>query len=347
MVCFLVLLSLSSCTTLPSTNSNQPTPLATVAVPSSFEVSNHDYRSTDAIGEGPMGVISYQLLTAPNSLRYWYVPVSEIIAPTPDVPLVAANKTLASICKALGIPGVEVTAVRVEDGTGYLDLPQEFSDQVPAMTSLKAVGDALVATLTEFTDVKQVQFLVEGKVKNFLTTGSAQYDTSLPLARPQWLNEDPTRNEPKVLLYWRWKDEPWIVPITFRLEGSGDLPRQALYALLKGPDAQDRLNGDLAQYFLPSVPRLGSSADPQSLVRSFVVRDGVAYVDFEKNVLPMILPGGEDMGMALDAMTLTLTEFPEIKKVQFMVGGKVMAVKIGSVNLGAPLNRPRWINHST
>ncbi|MGE5653211.1 MAG: GerMN domain-containing protein, partial [Bacillota bacterium] len=103
--------------------------------------------------------------------------------------------------------------------------------------------------------------------------------------------------------------------------------------------------GELAQSFAPSVP-ITASAGSRGLVRSLAIRDGIAYVDFEKDVLDLLIPGTEEISMALDAIVLTLTEFPEITKVQFMVAGKVMAVKIGALNLGTPFTRPRWVNPS-
>lgn len=340
MLSLIVYLAVTGCTTISPGGQSNPAPLITTAVPAAFAVSNPNYRSTHVTSGEPMGVISYQLVSSPtNALRYWYLPVSERVEPATNVAEIAANRTLEAVCNTLGIQPVTALDVLVRDRVAMVDLPQEFSDQVPAMTSLKALGDAMVATLTEFGDVEKVQFLVEGKIRNFLTTTSAQYDTSLPLTRPKWFNEDPVRNETKVVLYWRWKNSSWIVPLTHYVQGNADLPRQALLELLRGPQ------GELAQTFAPSVPHLGTEGE-QGLVRSFSVRDGIAYIDFEREALDLLVPGDQEIALALDAIVLTLTEFTEITKVQFMVAGKVMAVKIGASNLGTPLRRPRWVNPS-
>ncbi len=337
--CLALVTMITGCTTFVE-GQPSPAPLVTTAVPTAFAVANPDYRSLHIPGSEPVGVISYQLVSSPpNALRYWYIPVSQRVEPVTNIAEVAANQTLASVCQALGIYPVSVRGVEVKDRVAMVDLPLTFSQQVPAMTSLKAVGDALVATMTEFSDIDKVQFLVEGKVRNFLTTASAQYDTSLPLTRPKWPNEDPPRNETKVVLYWRWKDGPRIVPLTYYVPNGSDLPHQALLELLRGPQAE------FAQIFAPSIPLMKGDGG-KGLVRSFSVREGIAYVDFEKAALDTLILGGQEISQALEAIVLTLTEFPDITKVQFMVAGKVMAVKIGAFNLGTPFTRPRWINPS-
>ncbi len=339
-LCLIVAIIVTGCTTFNPESQPTPAPLDTITVPTAFAVANPDYRSSHLPTGEPIGVISYQLVSSPsNSLRYWYIPLSERAEPATNVAEIAANRTLASVCEALGIYEVSVLGVQVTNGVAMVDLPQQFSQQVPPMTSLKAVGDAMVATLTEFSDVDKVQFLVEGKVRNFLTTASAQYDTSLPLTRPKWPNEDPPRNETKIVIYWRWKDEPWLVPLTYYVQSGGDLPHQALLELLRGPQ------GELTQSFAPSVPPLGTDRG-KGLIRSFSIREGIAYVDFEKEALDLLILGSDEIALALEAIVLTLTEFPEITKVQFMVAGKVMAVKIGAFNLGTPFARPRWVNPS-
>ncbi len=73
-------------------------------------------------------------------------------------------------------------------------------------------------------------------------------------------------------------------------------------------------------------------------VRTMKVEDGIAYVDFSKEITD--LPQGSYTELMLTtAIVNTLTEFPEIKKVQILVDGKKIASLKGHTDILDPLER--------
>lgn len=73
-------------------------------------------------------------------------------------------------------------------------------------------------------------------------------------------------------------------------------------------------------------------------IRTMKVENGIAYVDFSKEITD--LPQGSYTELMLTtAIVNTLTEFPEIKKVQILVDGKKIASLKGHTDILDPLER--------
>jgi spore germination protein GerM len=89
----------------------------------------------------------------------------------------------------------------------------------------------------------------------------------------------------------------------------------------------------------PRDPDLGVTLPPAT-VRSVEIRDGVAWVDFSREVL-VTGETAKTQRTALAAMIYTLSQFPGVEKVAFTVegktsgklGGKDVATFWGTVNL--------------
>jgi spore germination protein GerM len=76
-------------------------------------------------------------------------------------------------------------------------------------------------------------------------------------------------------------------------------------------------------------------------VRSVAVNDHIAYVDFSDKLLK--ISGGSAQEILLVAAVVdTLTEFPEISQVQFLVDGKKIDT-LGSMDVAEPLSRSEQI----
>lgn len=73
-------------------------------------------------------------------------------------------------------------------------------------------------------------------------------------------------------------------------------------------------------------------------VRSLKIANGVATADFSKELAKKGM-GSYDEMMLCYAITNTLTEFPEIKKVQILVEGKKVITLSGHMDLEDPLTR--------
>ena len=95
------------------------------------------------------------------------------------------------------------------------------------------------------------------------------------------------------------------------------------------------------EYLVSSKPQDAKMEDLVPVgtkVRSLKVTDGTAVVDFSKEIAKKGM-GSYDEFMLCYAITNTLTEFPEIKRVQFLVEGKEVISLSGHMDLEDPLTR--------
>lgn len=72
-------------------------------------------------------------------------------------------------------------------------------------------------------------------------------------------------------------------------------------------------------------------------LRGVTVKNGIAYVDFNQAFAKKV-PGSYTQLMMVNAVVATLTENPEVKKVQFLVEGKKLTV-LGQLDMADPLTR--------
>ena len=278
--------------------------------------------------------IYYKLFS--NGTRYWYYPMTGTTTGNLPLHVQALNQTLLSICSALDLQPITTDTVHIDQNTAELNLPDSFTLGLPSLNAVRSVGDALVMTLTEFSSIEKVQFLIDGKNSNFLSRNSAQYEINLPVTRPQWPNEETLKQENKAVVYWRIPETEHLIPLTIRLQHSDDLSSQALEILLQGPQ-------NYAPTFWASTLITGQDSDQSFPLKSFSVHESIAYLDLNCDS-SIIDCSDQRSSVAFRAIVQTLTEFSEIEKVQFLFQGKREAVVNGTMNLGDPIQRSLILN---
>lgn len=77
----------------------------------------------------------------------------------------------------------------------------------------------------------------------------------------------------------------------------------------------------------------------QAKLRSVKVENGVAKVDFSQELVKNFVGGSTGETMLVGSVVDTLTEFPEVKKVQILVAGKPVETLAGHMDLTQPLSR--------
>jgi germination protein M len=85
--------------------------------------------------------------------------------------------------------GVKLRGAHVRDGTATVDLSDEFRFNALGHTGLVAQVKQLVYTATEFTSVKTVQILIEGKKLDYLSSEGPHIGT--PISRDQLIKGSP------------------------------------------------------------------------------------------------------------------------------------------------------------
>ena len=74
-------------------------------------------------------------------------------------------------------------------------------------------------------------------------------------------------------------------------------------------------------------------------LRSVKVKDGVAKVDFSRELIKDFNGGSTGEEMLVGSIVDTLTEFSEVKKVQILVEGKAVDTIAGHMDTEKPLSR--------
>ncbi len=154
--------------------------------------------------------------------------------------------------------------------------------------------------------------------------GSGQPPTVVqPGEKPGTKPETPKPAEKVTIkLYYPDEEGEWLVgvPATFAAEGRY---QAAVEALTAGTEEKG-----LIGIFPPGVK-----------VRSVTVKDGVATVDFSRELIDKFVGGSTGEEMLVFSLANTLTEFPEIKKVRITVEGNRPDTIAGHLDSSAPFGR--------
>lgn len=89
----------------------------------------------------------------------------------------------------------------------------------------------------------------------------------------------------------------------------------------------------------PKNPELVKVVPGTTKVKDITVKDHVAYVDFSAAFVKDHWGGSAGEILTVSAITNTLTEFPDIKQVQFMAEGKNLETLKGHLDLSEPMAR--------
>lgn len=130
--------------------------------------------------------------------------------------------------------------------------------------------------------------------------------------------------EVKVNVYYPRDDGTGLLPVsrTVKLENE-DKYTAALKSLLTGTKEKGQTN------VIPKKAKL----------RSVTVKDGVATVDFSKELQQNFSGGSTGEEMLVGSIVNTLTDFPEVKKVQILIDGASVETLSGHLDLSEPLPR--------
>lgn len=137
-------------------------------------------------------------------------------------------------------------------------------------------------------------------------TGCTPATTATPPASKPASTVEQQEKEVSLTIYRPTEDAMYLVPVTVKMKLKDDPPKAALAAMI----ADDR------KQKYPTLPK-GLS------VNTVKVKDGIATVDFSKELLNM--DKSTTTEELFTAMTVnTLTEFPDIKEVKFLMNGKAI-----------------------
>jgi germination protein M len=132
-----------------------------------------------------------------------------------------------------------------------------------------------------------------------------------------------------VTLYYVAQQGGYLVPVNQELCNTERPVRVALERLIAGTASGEGL--------VAPIP-------PETKVRDLYIREGTAYVDLSEEFATKLRPGKLQARWAVDTLVQTLTEFPDVDRVQLLIDGKVKEELTEGVDIGIPLEREPWLN---
>lgn len=131
----------------------------------------------------------------------------------------------------------------------------------------------------------------------------------------------------RLTVYFATQDAMNLVPEVHAVEKNDHPAKTAVELLLAEPSSKQLVR------VLPTGTKL----------KSLVVRDHVAYVDFTDKIIKNNGGGSATEVLIVASIVNTLTEFPDIHKVQILVEGKTVETLTGHMSVGQPLSRSEGI----
>lgn len=128
-------------------------------------------------------------------------------------------------------------------------------------------------------------------------------------------------------IYYANADAEYLVPEKHTVAKNDHPARTAIEQLLTDP-----ANKQLVRV-LPATAKL----------RNLTVKDHIAYVDFTDKLIKDSSGGSTTERLLVSAIVNTLTEFPDIHKVQILIEGRAVETLTGHMDVSQPLSRSEGI----
>lgn len=167
---------------------------------------------------------------------------------------------------------------------------------------------------------------------NTATTADAPQSSSIKADQPQEKLSQSQKvtnsaDKMRLTLYFPTKDAMHLQPEEVVMSYNDHPARTAVELLIKGPK-----NKELVNVF------------PQgTILRGITVKNSIAYVDFDHNLLKNSQGGSSAESLLVASIVNTLTEFENIEKVQILIQGKVVGTIWGHMDVSEPLSRSEKI----
>ncbi|QDR79578.1 GerMN domain-containing protein [Sporomusa termitida] len=170
-----------------------------------------------------------------------------------------------------------------------------------------------------------------------VTVMAAGCDSSAPVNQPAAGTQEKTPVQPEtntaasrtmqLVIYHATKDAMLLVPEVHKVPVNSQPARTAIELLQAGT----------------KDPALVSVMPAGTKMKNLTVKDHVAYVDFDDKLIKKNVGGSASETLLVGAIVNTLTEFPDIHKVQILVEGKKINTITGHMDTSEPLSRSEKI----
>lgn len=156
-------------------------------------------------------------------------------------------------------------------------------------------------------------------------------EIGIELEKPiEEIREEPPSvlEEAEIVLYFADDNGQFLIPEARRIKKTNDLAKQAVLELIKGPTGSD---------LYPTIP-------PATIINALYISDRIAYIDLSPELIKNHPGGSTGELLTVNSLVLTLTSFPDIDKVQILVGGSSKDTLAGHIDVSMPLERDEsWL----
>lgn len=219
-----------------------------------------------------------------------------------------------------------------KDGTAVIDFSKEMKNY--AKEEERQIVESIAWTLTQFKEIKQVQFQINGEKLAKMPVGGTPLGEGV--SRANGINFDDEQvadvtNTKPVTLYFMAQNnkQQYYVPVTRRVaEGKENDITTVVNELVKGPN-QNSLLSD----FNPGV----------KLITNPKLQEGNVTLNFNENIFAN-KDKSKISNYVLKSLVLSLTEKQGVKNVSIQVNGKANLMDEKGEKLTKPVNRPENVN---
>lgn len=206
----------------------------------------------------------------------------------------------------------------IKDKIATVNFSKEFS-QFPGIMAESFAIISVVNTLTEFPEIEKVHILVDGK--ELLAPSGMPYGL---LKRYDLASiNNSIMNKTTITLYFSDDGANYLVPEYREVVKDKPLEQIIVEELIKGPQQPGHYK---------TIP-------PETKLLSIKVENGTAVVNFSKELKTKHWGGSTGEAFTIFSIVNSLTELPEIKKVEFLIEGKKEETLAGHMIFSEPFTR--------
>jgi len=162
-------------------------------------------------------------------------------------------------------------------------------------------------------------------------TGCSSEKAASPDVKPGIEQSEQAKNMMQTTIYAA-DSNGYVVPLHIKMGQTTSVAKATLERMVRGGTGDAALTGTGLRNILPEGTE----------VRGVVIQDGLAKVDFTKNVLEY--ETAQEEQAIVEAVVWTLTSLENVKKVQFMVEGRVQPTLKKGTPVADPISRENGIN---
>jgi germination protein M len=214
--------------------------------------------------------------------------------------------------------GTKLLELDIKDKIATVNLSGDFTGFPGTMAESMAII-SIVNTLTDLDGIEQVRILVEG---NDLIAPSGKPYGLLKSYNIQEINRD--LNKQVITLYFPDEQAMYVVPEQREVSKDKPIAEIIVEELMKGPKTPE-----LEPTTIPDGARL----------LSVEIKDKTAYVNFSSELVEKHVGGSTGEMMTILPIVNSLTELPEVEKVQFLVEGKKVKTLAGHITFDEAFER--------